>query len=228
MNITLRNIKILEYLKRNNNLLNEKEEKYLLSYKGNLDEDIRRYPDYFRQIFDELGFIQDKDNIYLAFINLIEEIFPLDDRDILEVGGGKIPSLAKKISLRQTTGTITVYDPRLYREDNINDRFILKKQKFDNNTSLEGIDLIIGFMPCEAADIMIERAIENRIDFMIALCEGGPHGDIYDFYESDEEWRDSLMYYADTKLEELNLGRLGEKSLLKYKNPYPVIYNKKN
>ena len=81
-------------------------------------------------------------------------------------------------------------------------------------------------MPCEAADIMVERAIKERIDFMIALCEGGPHGDLIDYFESDEEWRNSLIIYANNRLEDDNQSSLKFKSLEKYHNPYPVIYYK--
>ncbi|MBR2827745.1 MAG: hypothetical protein IKE70_00735 [Bacilli bacterium] len=226
MNLMLRQMKIMEYLKSHPNLLTEKEKEYFLSYKGNLEEDIRRYPDYFRQIFDELGFIDEDNNLYCGFINLLEEEFQIENKNIVEVGAGRIPRLGKRITSKQVNGTITIYDPLLY-ETTSTQKFHLKKEKFNRNTSLKNVDLLIGLMPCEAADIMVERALEEDIDFMIALCEGGPHGDIFDYYESDEEWRDSLVVYANNRLAEKKRNPLGIKHLTKYKNPYPVIYTKK-
>ena len=48
--------------------------------------------------------------------------------DIIEVGGGILPSLAKKIALRQKSGTVTVYDPRLITNIDKPDNLILKKE----------------------------------------------------------------------------------------------------
>lgn len=226
MNHIVRQLKILEYLKKNPSILTKKEIDYLLSYQGDLEEDIRRYPDYFRQIYDELRLIPDERNIYLGFMELLQEEFSIENKNIIEVGCGRIPTLAKKISLKQINGTITVYDPLLNREEKETNKFHLKREKFTKNTPLQGTQLLIGFMPCEAADIMVERAIKERIDFMIALCEGGPHGDLIDYFESDEEWRNSLIIYANNRLEDDNQSSLKFKSLEKYKNPYPVIYYK--
>lgn len=227
MNQILKQVKILEYIKNNPNLLSKKEIKYLLSYNGNLDEDIRRYPDYFRQIYDELNLIQDDNNIYLGFLKMLEEEFPIENRQIIEVGAGRIPTLGKRISLKQKNGTITVYDPLININEKETSKFHIKREKFDRTTPLNNTNLIIGFMPCEGADIIVERATKEKIDFMIALCEGGPHGDIYDYFESDEEWRNSLMIYASNKLEEYSNSTLKVKTLEKYHNPYPVIYSSK-
>lgn len=182
--------------------------------------------DILRQVYSELGLVSDEENIYLGFIKLLEENFGID-RDIIEVGGGRFPSLAKLIALKQETGTITVYDPRLVTTQSICPNMTLKKEKFTKQTPVTEDQLIIAFMPCEATEPAIFAAAQNKADFLIALCEGGPHGDEFDYFDSEEEWIASMIYTARRMTEQNDLGKLVVTDLKSYNDPYPVIYNKR-
>ena len=82
-------------------------------------------------------------------------------------------------------------------------------------------------MPCEATYNIIDAASRNNVDFMIALCEGGPHGDIYDYFENDNEWLDTMIYMAERAVEDNSMGTIKKAYLKEYHNPYPIIYNKR-
>lgn len=181
--------------------------------------------DLLRQIYDEAGKTDIDTNIYEGFLKLLEEHFDIN-RDIIEVGGGINPSLAKKIALRQKSGTITVYDPRLMTDIDHPDNLILKKEKFERTTPIGNTQMIIGFMPCDAIGALIDVACQNKVDFMVALCEGGMREE-YGWLEEDDEWIGFIKYIAARGIEKGNLGTLGVASMEKYQNPYPVIYNKK-
>ena len=86
--------------------------------------------------------------------------------------------------------------------------------------------MIIGFMPCEATNTIIEVACENNLDFMIALCEGGTRPG-YEWLETDDEWISHVKANAIKGLKNSDLGTLGIAFLTQYNDPYPVIYNKK-
>lgn len=187
--------------------------------------DANIYRDKLRQIYDELGLIPDSANIYQGFLNLIIEKYGIE-RNIIEVGGGIVPSLSKKIALRQKTGKITVYDPRLMPITTTNERFVLKEEYFSKSTSIGDADLIIGFMPCEATIDIIDSALENRVDFMIALCEGGSRIG-FEWLENDEEWISFVVNYANVKSRAHNFGTVENAFLHEYKDPYPVIYSKR-
>ena len=85
--------------------------------------------------------------------------------------------------------------------------------------------MIIGFMPCEATELLIKQATSNKKDFMIALCEGG-HNEFDDYYDEDI-WTSNMFYLAMTGIAENNLGTFQNTDLEKYHDPYPVIYNKR-
>ena len=219
--------RVLKFIKEHPGDFDDYEIQFLLDYVKLGVADDKMVPDLVREVFDELGLIYNKNNIYLGFLDMLQKEFPVEDRKIVEVGGGIIPSLAKRISKIQTTGNIVVYDPRLSKYEKDTDKLKLKREKFEVETDVSDRNLIIGFMPCEAAVKLIESATKNRIDFMLALCEGGPHGDIYDYFEDEEEWLSSVIYTAERNVEENNMGTLGKKYLKKYYDPYPVIFNQR-
>ena len=184
----------------------------------------RNIPDILRQILCELNFLKDEDNIYLHFSNLIEQLFGLD-KHIIEIGGGVIPSLSKIIALRQKDGSITVYDPRLITEST-SSNLILKKEKFDMKTITSNCDLLVGFMPKDATEIIINKACLEKKDFIITLCSDGL-SDEDDYYEDNEEFVHSIICNATRRVTENSLGML-EKTYLKSLGPaYPIIYNKR-
>lgn len=183
--------------------------------------------DVIREICDHLGLIPEDKNIYVAFQKLIEEQFGIEGKHIVEVGGGIIPNLGKRIHLGQKTGSIIVYDPRLGKEFESEDRFTLKREEFKENTPIpEKTDLMIGLMPCKGAEALIDSALEHKKDFIVWLCEGGPHGDYFDYFESDEEWLDSTIFYATSEVESKKMGKLMVKKMEDF-SEYPIIYNKK-
>ena len=223
------NRRIQEYVEKNINYYDSYEQDYL----HNLElKDIRKYrnnmPDIYRQILEEIGYYDDciEKSGYNAFINILDNEFGLE-RNITEVAGGVIPTLGHKISLKQNKGIITIYDPRLSNYYEESDSFILKREEFFRDTDVKESDLLIGFMPCEATQAILENAIDNNIDFMIAMCEGGPHGDEFDWFENEEEWLGAMLYLARRGLEDKDMGELQVVSFEDYNSPYPLIYNKR-
>ena len=216
--------KIDSFFKEYPDLFTEFEKKHIKCYAEALGK-FKLVPDTIREVYDELGIIPDDSNIYIGFMNLLSELHDVKNKRILEIGGGVLPRLGKRISATLDTGKIVVYDPRLSPYEMSTDKMKLVKERFGVNTSVGDTNLMVGLMPCEAADIIIESALQNNVDFVLALCEGGVHGDETDFYDSVEEWQDSLISYAEREVEYRGMGKLRKKSLADYGSPYPVIYN---
>lgn len=215
--------KVLDYLRENAKDYTEQEILYIARY-PDMMENGSFIPSVLRQIYDEVGLFEEKNDLYNAFVDMLEKNFDIDT-NIVEVGGGVIPSIAKKISLRQVKGSVTVYDPRLSTKYKSSKKLKLKREKFSEDTNIKKADLIIGFMPCEATELLIKQATKNKKDFLVALCEGG-HYDFDDYFDT-EEWTQSIYYLATRGIEDNSLGELVKSDLKDYGDPYPVIYNKR-
>ncbi len=216
---------ITKYIEEHPDYYDEYERRYLLNVSTPL---FRVFTgDVTRELYDELDLIPDEYNMYLAFLDLIEEKFGIEGKNIVEVGGGIIPRLGQRIRLKQSDGTITVYDPRIGSDIVGDERLVLKREKFTNGTVIDSnVDLLIGLMPCKGAEPLVEQATKNNIDFMLWLCEGGPHGDYFDFYESDDEWLGSITTYASRRVEDQKMGKLKIKRIDEL-SQYPIIYNER-
>ena len=177
-----------------------------------------------RQLYDLYNFEDEKTSIYLNFINLIEENFSLD-RNIVEVAGGPIPRLSFHIASRQTKGKVTVYDPLMHPTDYNLDNLVIKKELFTEKTKVPKDSLLIGFMPCEATEVLLRVAHRRELDFMVALCGCSPNNN--DVYYDDEVWLDNMEYLAFNAVRDTKLGELKQASLDAFDDPYPVLYNKR-
>ena len=188
-------------------------------------------PDLIMQIYSELEIVDKKHNRYNEYLNMIHKNFNINC-NILEVGGGFIPAFANLVApkqLKSGNGTITVYDPELITTESKHKNLTLVREKLGANTDIRKYDLIVGIMPCEATELILEKACENNKDFFIALC-GCVHLDFYDsMLYGINQYKRYLLNKTKKLLEEYNNGTLCETSLApRFKMEYPIIYNKKS
>ena len=215
------------YLREYPDIFSNYEKSYILDYFKNSDLCFSGVPDIIRELSDELGLLPAKDNIFLGFLDLVQQEFDLKDKHILEIGGGVLPRFAKRILEVSEVGKITVYDPRLSIYEKETDKLRLMRCFYKKSDVIEDVDLLVGLMPCGGIETLIDSALSQRKDFMIALCDGGVHGDEEDYFENVDEWIHSLIHDTSIDVEKQNMGKLKIKSLESYGDPYPVIYNKR-
>lgn len=132
---------------------------------------IESTPDILKQIYDELDMLLPEENCYLQFAQLVGETYGWNSH-ILEIGGGSFPSFSKHMDefqqSRNSSGTITTYDPRLVVNKLGNIR--LHKEFFSKEMTVESYDLIVGIMPCEATSMIIKKATKEHKEFFLAMC----------------------------------------------------------
>ena len=220
--------KILEFLEENSGIFSQYELQLIRSYIISEEyEKIVFLPDSVREVLDELGMLQEKQNIYQGFVDLVSSCFDLKDKDIIEIGGGVFPRLGKRLSEIPGVKSVTVYDPKLNPAIENTEKLKLVRERVHSFGDDVGGDIIVGLMPCKGAEAIVGQAVEHNHDFMVALCEGGPHGDYFDYFDTDDEWISSVMRFAELGIERNNMGILKVKSLKKYGDKYPVIYNER-
>ncbi len=125
--------------------------------------------DILMQAYDEMDVLDENNNVYAAFLNLLQEKFDIN-QDIIEIGGGLFPTLSKRIASSQTTGKVTVYDPHLILKKYTTENLVLKKEMFKKDTPIGNSRLLVGMSPCHSIDLILERASAEDLDFMIKIC----------------------------------------------------------
>lgn len=133
---------------------------------------IENIPDVLLEIYAYLDVLKKEKNHYNKILNFYMQYFSRPfDKQILEVGVGNCPSLAinlyKMIQSNNGVGSIIGYDPELVVKP---DKIDLKKDVFTTSTDISNIDLLIGCYPCEATEIMLDRALGEHKELCLQLC----------------------------------------------------------
>lgn len=211
---------VVNYLVQNRDAFSEHEISMILS---NLD----RYgdlPNVLLQVYDEIGALPDYMNPYKAFSELINEQYNIEDKNVVEIGGGTIPRLAIRISEMQKRGTVTVYDPNLYLKKSYPNIKLIKRN-FYPISNVDNADLLVGLLPCGASVSIVKSAVKHNKDFMVALCDSCNFYEYFDGYEEDDNWPYNFIEQTTKVVEENNLGKLKIKYKKEIGERYPIIYN---
>jgi hypothetical protein len=142
---------------------------YIYHYYMDAYYEPRRGENAFFQMFSAIDALGKKDP-YLQTMNEIETEFGLD-RNIIEVGCGMYPSLARLIAKKQKEigkGTITAYDPELVTKTLEGVKLV--KANFTLETPIPKDALIIGRKPCQATETTILAAEKNETELFLKLC----------------------------------------------------------
>ena len=179
------------------------------------------------QICDELGLLPDKQNPYKAFSNLINETFDIEDKNVVEIGGGKLARLSKRISAIQVLGKVTVYDPNSVIIEGNYHNLVLAQRKFGETSDVKDVDLLVGLMSYPTASVAIKMAIENKIDFMIAVFNKRNQYSFSEGSEFDLKPIFNFVNMAEKKVENSGLGKLKVKRINEIGKQFPIIYNER-
>jgi len=151
--------------------------------------------DILKQIYAELTLLKPENNIYLAVLEKIKELYNINS-NILEIGCGAFPVFSKYIDKEQTNGSITAFDKYLAPTKLGNIKLYNRNLTKENN--VEKFDLLVGIWPCDATTLIIEKAYEANKDFFIAPCKCTHFSKEYLRYHlpSLEDWENFLYHFA--------------------------------
>ena len=187
--------------------------------------------DILMQLYGELGIEPKIGTFYNAHLSRIQELYGLD-KNILEVGGGRLPTFANKVAAYQhklKKGTITMYDPLLIKTKPAFKNLTLCKEEFTIDHDIHSYDLVTGLLPCEATEAIIVSACRAHKDFYVAMC-GCSHFQYYDpfGYCSPHMYQNYVVQLAEDLINEHEMGELVVDFLPdEYEIEYPILYNRK-
>ncbi len=129
---------------------------------------VEKLLDPLHQIYSYLEEIPEYKNIYIKILQMLEYYFTVN-QDILEIGCGCFPELARRIDIRQQElkcGTIKAYDDKLVTT-NLGRIQLYKERYVDQPIPY---NLLLGFMPCKATELIINKAAKDKKEYFLGLC----------------------------------------------------------
>jgi hypothetical protein len=206
---------------------------YELVYLDGLKEGTR-IDSYINQFYKEYNLLKEGCDPYKAFSDIISYAHPdLKDKTVLELGGGMVPQLGRELA--KNAKHVMVVDRNIVSRNNP-DNLEAINCRVESYKDLPSADVIVGLLPCESTQHVIDYAIANKKDFLIAFCgclnnlniSSDMHKKIY---------RPSIQYNMVEKYEKYTMVRIEEEApelgnIVVYDSPYQfpndIIGNKRS
>ena len=120
------------------------------------------------QFYKEYNLLDEHADMYKAFVDIIKHNHPdLSDMTILDVCGGMVPQLGRELA--QHAKHVMVVDRNMVTQNNP-DNLEPIKMRIESYTQLPKADMVVGLLPCEGTQHIIDYSVMNKKDFIIALC----------------------------------------------------------
>lgn len=122
------------------------------------------------QIYEAAGLIKPNCSVYRRMARIVNQNFNLK-RDVVEIGSGIFPILGDDLRKRQLQlgeGTVTVYDAKVWTKYPTSAKLV--RSYFRTSTEISPNSLLVGLFPCDATNTIVEKALNEDLEFCIALC----------------------------------------------------------
>ncbi len=216
---------IIRYLQANENLFTYEERERIINGAGSFSSGFTLYDYLCLQICDELGIIPDDQNPYKAFVETLNDVFNIENKSVIEIGGGKLLRVSKRITSMQDMGRVTVYDTNSTCKNGEYPNIIVVNRKFNGASDATGADVLVGLLAHSSAKILVKSAIEKDKDFMVALFNKQNQNLFYEAEEVDQDQLNRFIEETEEKVAGSKLGKLKIKRLNEIGEKYPIIYN---
>lgn len=121
------------------------------------------------ELLSKFGALRKEADVYKNFHELLRERNFLQG-NVVEVGAGKYPRLCEVIMEDKPDEliSVTAYDPCLVFDTIPRVKFVNKP--FTKETDISEADTLYGLFPCDASITLIDKAIEENKNLMVAFC----------------------------------------------------------
>ena len=120
------------------------------------------------QFYKEYDLLDEHSDMYKAFVKIIKFRHPdLSNATILDVCGGMVPQLGRELA--KEAKHVMVVDRNMVFKNNP-DNLEPIKRRIESYRDLPKADIVVGLLPCEGTQHVIDYAVANKRDFVLALC----------------------------------------------------------
>lgn len=172
-----------------------------------------------RQVLSKFGIINPEVDPYIKMCELLKNLSFLSG-NCCEIGAGEYPRLAELIApeLERNHHKLTIYDPSTV-PDKLSKGVTIVKEKFTKKTDLKGIDTLVSLFPCEVACTIIDKALDEDKNLLLAFC-GCDHSTLEHQKWLGEYWaEDVCMDYREQYGKEIEIMQWPKQ----YGIPYPIM-----
>jgi len=121
------------------------------------------------QIYSKFDVLDGENDSFKIFANLLNK-YKFLNTNCCEVAAGKYPRLAEIIypTLKENNKSLIIYDPDIVIHSLYD--IEIKKELFTETTDLTGIETLFGTFTCEATTTLVEKALNENKNLLVALC----------------------------------------------------------
>ncbi len=161
-------------------------------------------PDSCRQILSKFNILHPKYDQYKYLANRLKELGFLNG-NCCEIGAGKYPQISSLILpvLRENKKNLTIYDPKTI--PSILPDINLIRENFTLNTNIENIDTLFAHHPCKATTTIIDKAIQENKNLLIAFCGCNHSNSRIPKWIGDYWCEDVCIYYREKYGKEIEI-----------------------
>lgn len=142
------------------------------------------------EILSKFDAIKKETDVYHEFKNMLMERDFLQG-NVVEVGAGRIPRLSEVIMEERPSGlvSVTAYDPLLIYDTLSGVKLV--KEPFTYETDIHDANTLYGLFPCKGSVSLIDKAIDENKNLLIAFC-GCDHSDAIHGRWLGDTWADDV------------------------------------
>ena len=128
------------------------------------------------QFYKEYDLLEEHADMYKAFVDVIKHNHPdLSNMTILDGGGGIVPQLGRELA--KEAKHVMVIDRNMVTQNNP-DNLEPIQRRIESINDLPTADMVVGLLPCDATQHIIDYSVANKKDFIVALCGCWHHLDL--------------------------------------------------
>lgn len=174
------------------------------------------------QILSKFDVLKNEKDFYKTFSEMLKK-YDLLKGNCCEVASGEYPRLSEIVYpiIEENHSNLTIYDPMLTIQKLGNAKLV--KEEFTHETDISEVETLFGMFPCEATIPLVEKAIKEDKNLLVAFCDCNHSTEQYPHWFGDTWSDDVCMFFKKEYGDEVEILNWPEE----FHQPTPIMLRKK-